>query len=55
MYLYMGVTVGIRAGRILDLAMKHYKYFLSVHMGSVIIVRSVILMVLSLINLILSV
>ena len=27
MCLYVGVTVGIRAGRILDLAMKYYKYF----------------------------
>ena len=25
--LYVGVTVGIRAGRILDLAMKYNKYF----------------------------
>ena len=25
--LYVGVKVGIRAGRILDLAMKYYKYF----------------------------
>ena len=25
--LYVGVTVGIKEGRILDLAMKYYKYF----------------------------
>ena len=51
--LYVGVTVGIRAGRILDLAMKYYKYFFLPHMWVVIIVLGVIFIVLSLINLIL--
>ena len=55
MYLYMGVTVGIRAGRILNLAMKHYKYFFLLHMRFFPIGPDIIFIALSLINLIISV
>lgn len=51
--LYVGVTIGIRAGRIHNLAMKYYKYFFLPHMYVVIIVFDVIFIVLSLVNLIL--
>ena len=50
--LYVGVTVGIRAGRILDLAMEYFKCFPSVHIRNLAIELNVMFMVLSLINLI---
>ena len=53
-YMYVGFTVGIRAGRILDLALEYIKCFLSVHIRNLAIELNVMSMVLSLINLILS-
>ena len=52
-YIYVGVTVGIKAGRILDLAMEYFECFLSVHIRNLAIELNVMFIVLSLINLIL--